>query len=73
DQPDRSEWSGCAVGAFQSSTDDYFHPIGAHLDPLNLPCLPMVEQIITKSYLGFNGVAEGTKYPGLEATDGMRV
>jgi hypothetical protein len=47
DQPDRSEWSGCAVGAFQSSTDDNFHPIGAHLDPLNYPSLPMAEQIIT--------------------------
>ena len=58
DQLDRSEWSGCIVGAFQRSTDDYFHPIGAHVDPLNLPSLPMVEQIITKSNPGFNGVAE---------------
>jgi hypothetical protein len=32
--------------------------IGAHLDPLNLPSLPMVEQIITKTCPGFNGVAE---------------
>ena len=58
DQPDRSEWSGCAVGAFQLSTDDYFHSIGAHLDPLNRPSRAMVQQIITKSYPGFNGVAK---------------
>jgi hypothetical protein len=58
DKPDRSEWPGFSVGAFQSSTDDYFHPIGAHLDPLNHPSLPMVEQIITKSPPGFNGIAE---------------
>jgi len=58
DKPDRSEWSGCSVGTFQSSTDDYFHPIVAHLDPLNRPSLPMVEQIITKSPPGFNGIAE---------------
>jgi len=58
DQPDRSEWSGCAVGAFQRSTDDYFHPIGAALDPLKRPGQPMVEQIITKPCPGFNAVAE---------------
>ena len=58
DKPDRSEWSGCSVGTFQSSTDDYSHPIVAHLDPLNRPSLPMVEQIITKSPPGFNGIAE---------------
>ena len=58
DKPDRSEWSGCSIGTFQSSTDHYFHPIGAHLDPLNRPSLRMVEQIITKSPPGFNGVAE---------------
>ncbi len=49
-------WS--SVGTFQSSTDDYFHPIGAALDPLNRPSLAMVEQIITKSCPEFNGVAE---------------
>jgi hypothetical protein len=58
DKPDRSEWSGYSIGTFQSSTDHYFHPIGAHLDPLNRPSLPMVEQIITKTCPGFNGVAE---------------
>jgi hypothetical protein len=58
EHPDRSERPGCSVEAFQSSTDDYFHPIGAHLDPLNRPSLPMVEQIITKSTPGFNGIAE---------------
>ena len=58
DKPDRSEWSGCSVGTFQSSTDYNFHPIGAHLDPLNRPSLPVVEQIITKSPPGFNGIAE---------------
>ncbi len=58
DKPDRSEWSGCSIGAFQSSTDDYFHPIGARFDPLDRPSLPMVEQIITKSPPGFNGIAE---------------
>jgi len=33
----------------------------------------MVEQIITKSPPRFNGIAECTKYPGLKATDWMRV
>ncbi len=50
--------SGLSIGTFQSSTDYNFHPIGAHLDPLNHPSLPMVEQIITKSPPGFNGIAE---------------
>jgi hypothetical protein len=58
DQPDHSERSRCSVGAFQPSTDDYFHPIGAQLKPLNLPSLPMVEQIITKTCPGFHGIAE---------------
>jgi hypothetical protein len=57
-KPDRSEWSGFSVGSFQSSTDYNFQSIGAHLDPLNRPSLPMVEQIITKSPPGFNDIAE---------------
>jgi len=58
DKPDRSEWSGCSIGTIQSSTDNNFHPIGARFDPLDRPSLPMVEQIITKSPPGFNGIAE---------------
>jgi hypothetical protein len=58
DKPDRSESSGCSIGAFQSSTDYNFHPIGARPDPLDRPRLPMVEQIITKSPPRFNGIAE---------------
>jgi len=57
-KPDRSEWSGCSIGAFQSSTDHNFHPIGARPDPLDHPSLPMVKQIITKSPPRFNGIAE---------------
>ena len=58
DQPDGSERSGSSVGAFQNSTDDNFHPIGAHLDPLDRPGLPMVEQIIMELSPCFNGVAK---------------